>query len=235
MSRAIDISRDLLWDLYRLPYPVSQSLTIRSLDGTLSQSLIIPLIPTTNRENGPPHWVRRKKKQKRPSKFIVLDSRNQGTKQLSHFYNWVWTAYALPPRVDPESSERLNQLGFYRAVIFILTPPFKAALYYTTLLENGQHWRSDLPTPTFSLSPIDPLSFHPLSHLCRHPQRRQEIQLGTILLTLLLFSLHFAVTIELFAIFVKHFPSFSALEQTSPAPDAILIFNDIVLVTNMVQ
>ena len=101
------------------------------------------LIPTTNRENGPPHWVRRKK-QKRPSKFIVLDSRNQGTKQLSHFYNCVWTAYTLPPRVDPESSERLNQLGFYRAVIFILTPPFKAALYYTTLLENGQHWRSDL-------------------------------------------------------------------------------------------
>ena len=121
----------------------------------------------------------------------MLDPRNQGTKQLPHFYNWVWTAHALPLRVDPESSERLNQLGFYRAVIFILTPPFKAALYYTTLLENGQHWRSDLSTPTFSLSPIDPLSFHPLSNLCRHPQCRQEIQLGTILLTLLLFSLNF--------------------------------------------
>ena len=84
-------------------------------------------------------------------------------------------------------------------------------------------------TLTFSLSPIDTPSFHPLSHLCRHLQCRQEIQLGTILLTLLLFSLHFAVTIEFFAIFVKHFSSFSVLEQTSPAPDAILIFNDIVL------
>ena len=128
---------------------------------------------------------------KKQSRFTVLDSRNQGTKQLPHFYNWVWTAHALPLRVDPESSERLNQLGFYRAVIFILTPPFKAALYYTTLLENGQHWRSDLSTPTFSLSPIDTLSFHPLSNLCRHPQCRQEIQLGTILLMLPLFSLHF--------------------------------------------
>ena len=53
-----------------------------SLSPSLFVQLITRLIPTTNRENGPPHRVRQKKAEKPPSKFIALDPKNQWTKQL---------------------------------------------------------------------------------------------------------------------------------------------------------
>ena len=49
--------------------------------GTLSRSLSTRLIPTTNRKNEHPHEISLENGKKQ-SRFTVIDSRKQGTKQL---------------------------------------------------------------------------------------------------------------------------------------------------------